>query len=39
MGIGLSLAKRFVDNIGGNISVESTSNEGTTFLLTIPLAE
>jgi len=39
MGIGLSLAKRFIDNIGGNISVESTSDAGTTFLLTIPLAE
>jgi len=39
MGIGLSLAKRFIDNIGGNISVESKQDEGTTFLITIPLAE
>ncbi len=38
MGIGLSLAKRFIENIGGNISVETTSDAGTTFLLTIPLA-
>jgi len=39
MGIGLSIAKRFIENIGGKISVESTSDAGTTFLLTIPLAE
>ncbi|TSA27660.1 MAG: HAMP domain-containing protein [Ignavibacteriales bacterium] len=39
MGIGLNLAKRFIDNIGGSISVESTPDEGTTFLITIPLAE
>ncbi len=39
MGIGLSLAKRFVESIGGNISIENTSHDGTTFLITLPLAE
>jgi len=39
MGLGLSMAKKFLENIGGNISIEKTSNEGTTFLITIPLAE
>jgi two-component system, NtrC family, nitrogen regulation sensor histidine kinase NtrY len=39
MGLGLSLAKKFLENIGGNISVEKTSIEGTAFLITIPLAE
>ena len=39
MGIGLSLAKRFVESIDGNISVEKTSKDWTTFLITLPLAE
>lgn len=39
MGIGLSLAKRFVESIGGNIIVEKTSKDGTTFLITLPVAE
>jgi two-component system, NtrC family, nitrogen regulation sensor histidine kinase NtrY len=39
MGIGLSMAKKYIESIGGNISIEVTSNEGTTFLIIIPLAE
>ncbi len=39
MGIGLSLAKRFVESINGTISVEKTSDKGTIFLITLPLAD
>jgi signal transduction histidine kinase len=37
-GIGLALVKRFVDNFGGNVSVESAPGAGTTFRLRLPLA-
>lgn len=36
-GIGLSLVKDLVQLHGGNIQVESKVNEGTTFVLTIPI--
>jgi signal transduction histidine kinase len=38
-GIGLALVKRFVDNFGGSVSVESEAGKGTTFHLRLPLAE
>jgi signal transduction histidine kinase len=37
-GIGLALVKRFVDNFGGNVTVESEAGKGTTFRLRLPLA-
>lgn len=39
MGLGLTLAKKFIESIGGNIIIESTSNKGTTFLITLPVVE
>ena len=36
-GIGLALVKRFVDNFGGSISVDSQLGRGTTFHLKLPL--
>jgi len=33
MGLGLKLAKKFVESINGEISVEETSSNGTTFLI------
>ena len=38
MGLGLSMAKRFIGILGGMILVEKSSSEGTTILITIPLA-
>ena len=38
-GIGLALVKRFVDNFGGGVTVESEIGQGTTFHLRLPLAE
>lgn len=38
MGLGLSMAKRFIGVLGGTILVEKSSPEGTTILITIPLA-
>jgi len=37
-GIGLALVKRFVDNFGGSVSVDSEPGKGTTFHLKLPLA-
>ncbi len=37
-GIGLALVKRFVDNFGGSITVDSHAGVGTTFHLRLPLA-
>jgi signal transduction histidine kinase len=37
-GIGLALVKRFVDNFGGSVSVQSEKGRGTTFELRLPLA-
>jgi PAS domain S-box-containing protein len=36
-GIGLSIAKGFVDLLGGNIWVESEKGKGTSFFVTIPV--
>lgn len=36
-GIGLALVKRFVDNFGGSVSVESEEGQGATFYLKLPL--
>ena len=38
-GLGLILAKEFVEKNGGRISVESKKDRGTTFRVTIPRAE
>lgn len=38
-GIGLALVKRFVDNFGGSVSVDSEMGRGTTFHLKLPVAE
>lgn len=39
MGLGLSMAKKFIESINGTITIEKTSGEGTIFLITIPVAE
>jgi len=38
-GIGLLLVKGFLEKIGGEINVESTLGEGTTFFVTLPTSE
>ena len=37
-GLGLALTKRYCDLLGGDISVESTFGEGTTFTMRLPAA-
>ena len=39
MGLGLSMSKKFINNIGGEITVEKTSRNGTTFLIVMPVIE
>jgi signal transduction histidine kinase len=36
-GLGLAIVKKYIDNIGGKISVESTKNKGSKFTLLLPL--
>ncbi|MEQ9303629.1 MAG: HAMP domain-containing sensor histidine kinase, partial [Marinoscillum sp.] len=38
-GIGLALAKKGIENAGGNIWFESKSGRGATFFITMPLVE
>ncbi|WP_370090567.1 ATP-binding protein [Ekhidna sp.] len=38
-GIGLALAKKGIENAGGNIWFESKNGEGTTFFITMPIYE
>jgi signal transduction histidine kinase len=38
-GLGLSIVKDLVERYGGQISVESSEGQGTTFRLTLPLSE
>src|SRR5690606_23600968 len=37
MGIGVYQARDYVQNLGGNLSVESTKGEGTTFTISLPV--
>lgn len=37
-GLGLTIARRAVDSLGGEIRVESTKGEGTRFVVTLPAA-
>jgi sensor histidine kinase regulating citrate/malate metabolism len=36
MGIGLKLAKRFIEGINGSISLDDTETNGAAFIIIIP---
>ncbi len=38
-GIGLNITKVHLENLGGNISFQSTENKGTTFIIELPIIE
>jgi nitrogen fixation/metabolism regulation signal transduction histidine kinase len=38
MGLGLSMAKKYIESINGKIEVEKTNTSGTTFVITIQIA-
>jgi signal transduction histidine kinase len=38
-GLGLSIATRIIEDHGGRLRLESTGNEGATFVITLPLKE
>jgi len=38
-GLGLSLSKKIIEEHGGTIQVKSTENEGTTFIISLPISE
>lgn len=37
MGIGMYQAREYIQSLGGNIAVESSPGEGTTFVITVPV--
>jgi signal transduction histidine kinase len=39
MGLGLKLAKRFLDGIGGDIQLIDNNKPGTTFKVTFPVSQ
>ncbi len=39
LGMGLAVAKMFIENIGGQIGVESIENRGSTFWFNVPLQD
>ncbi len=36
-GFGLTLVKHLVEDIGGNMSIDSTMGEGATFIIKLPI--
>jgi two-component system NtrC family sensor kinase len=38
-GLGLSVCYGIIENFGGTMDVTSRVNEGTTFIITLPMAE
>ena len=38
-GLGLTLSKKYIDFLGGNLEISSTVGKGTTFNLTVPVLE